>query len=104
MQTSCKKELQKYESIKRQQYTWYDYEALIQKECELWGSINYHLRTCKFCARRNYESMKILKGNRIHDITRELSLKKSMSYEGQSTINPERANFVQEGNRDLQKY
>jgi hypothetical protein len=38
MQTSCKKELQKYENIKRQtrqQDTQYDYEALIQKECEL---------------------------------------------------------------------
>jgi hypothetical protein len=45
--------------------------------------------------------MKISKGNNIHDTTRELSLKKSMSYEGQSTINQERANFVQEGNREI---
>jgi hypothetical protein len=52
----------------------------------------------------NYESMKILKGNEIHDITRELSLKKIMSYEAQSTINQECANFVQEGIRELQKY
>jgi hypothetical protein len=48
--------------------------------------------------------MKILKGNKIHDIMRELSLKKSMSYEAQSTINQELANFVQEGIRELRKY
>jgi hypothetical protein len=40
---------------------------------------------------------KVLKGNKIHDITRELSFKKNVSYEAPSIINQEHANFVQEG-------
>jgi hypothetical protein len=39
--------------------------------------------------------MKVLKGNKIHDITRELSFKKNLSYEAQSIITQECANFVQ---------
>ncbi len=41
--------------------------------------------------------MKILKGYKIHDITRELTFKKNVSYEAQSIVNQEHANFVQEG-------
>ncbi len=41
--------------------------------------------------------MKVLKGNKIHDITRELSFKKNVSYEAQSLITQEHANYVQEG-------
>jgi len=58
---------------------------------------NCQYRTCKLHARRHYESMKILKGYKIHDITRELTFKKNVSYEAQSIVNQEHANFVQEG-------
>jgi len=40
--------------------------------------------------------MKVLKGNKIHDITTELSFKKNVSYEAQSIITQESANSVQE--------
>ncbi len=58
---------------------------------------NQPVRTCKLHARRNYKSMKVLKGNNIHDMTMKLSFKKNVSYEAQSIITYERVNFVQEG-------